>query len=1052
MNDKNIIKTIYAISFGIISFFSFIILVLISLYIILQNGLLLDEISVQNVKIKQLYIKWDEKIDLSIKEIDIQKESSSSQSKPDIRQLKKYVDYLATASQWFDTLTIETIKLNNIKASFVYQEKENGYLYAQSPDFLLTTHIYFQGENLKFDIKKFEDHNNSLFLNGSVLLNPNTLSAKSSFKINIHNDLEAELFLSLNKDRLKYKLVNKKDIKNITNILDIFHLPKEVRYWVYDAIEMDHLSIENAIGSIDFKHPENAIKTVHINATVHGLHYKYNPQLDAIHTRETKLEFKDGILYIRPQDAYSYGMFLDKSWLKIDFTQAEELLTLKLLFKGIVNSKMLKILSTYKIDLPFLQRSGQVQTDLTIAVGLRNIDIDAHGTFFTKEANFDFMGLNIDIYDANIVLDNYDVRIDQMKAKYKDIASALVDVKYDAHSAKGIIHFNAKKVKTTGIQLLVKQTPIIIDYHINPNGDSIDIDKTQWITNKEVLHVDKLHIPFDLKKLTIDLPTTFFEIKNVVSGFLTGVIDLKHNEANLLADILQFNYSNIKLMQSNAQIKIHYKEKTSLSLKEKIRLNIANTDLEISNALVEIKNQTISLKHTDINIADTLYSSISAKYNLHDQSSILRAKKIKIVDKKTKKILYKKSRLVFDIDNNKDTLNVSSKEIDTTFTLSKKRWRLDLNSLRSITRNSSYLKSFALTDGSFSIYKNFDEKSIKFQGSIDYKYKILSQNKKPLSRYEIKGKINKKKTYFTINNNLVSVKITDKIDIKIKKAGINISPLLNLIELLSKQNLQSKKRALSIFATDSYLQTESENIILSDKISLQQLNDITTAQLNYKQGSAGFKLENNNFHLYGKNFNDEFMDKLFRLSRFKGGTLDFSLQGTLDKYNGVFYVNKSTIIDYKLLNNVLAFINTVPSLVTFSLPSYSKEGLYVDSAYMRFSAKDGKFDISDFYLDAKEIDILAKGVADIKKNTIDVTLNLKTDLGSSASKIPIVGYILFDKDSISTTMSITGKLTDPTVSSKLAKDIAVAPLNIIKRTLLYPYKLLRSSEGNTTQE
>jgi len=530
------------------------------------------------------------------------------------------------------------------------------------------------------------------------------------------------------------------------------------------------------------------------------------------------------------------------------------------------------------------------------------------------------------------------------------------------------------------------------------------------------------------------------------------VIDLKHNEANLLADILQFNYSNIKLMQSNAQIKIHYKEKTSLSLKEKIRLNIANTDLEISNALVEIKNQTISLKHTDINIADTLYSSISAKYNLHDQSSILRAKKIKIVDKKTKKILYKKSRLVFDIDNNKDTLNVSSKEIDTTFTLSKKRWRLDLNSLRSITRNSSYLKSFALTDGSFSIYKNFDEKSIKFQGSIDYKYKILSQNKKPLSRYEIKGKINKKKTYFTINNNLVSVKITDKIDIKIKKAGINISPLLNLIELLSKQNLQSKKRALSIFATDSYLQTESENIILSDKISLQQLNDITTAQLNYKQGSAGFKLENNNFHLYGKNFNDEFMDKLFRLSRFKGGTLDFSLQGTLDKYNGVFYVNKSTIIDYKLLNNVLAFINTVPSLVTFSLPSYSKEGLYVDSAYMRFSAKDGKFDISDFYLDAKEIDILAKGVADIKKNTIDVTLNLKTDLGSSASKIPIVGYILFDKDSISTTMSITGKLTDPTVSSKLAKDIAVAPLNIIKRTLLYPYKLLRSSEGNTTQE
>jgi len=1027
-------------------------LVLVFLFIVLQNGLLLDEFSVQNVKIKQLYIKWDEKIDLSIKEISLQKQSST-QSKPDLAKIKKYLEFLGTTSHWFHSIDIETIHINDTKASFRYKEHGNGHFYAQSSDFNLNCDIYFEGQNLKFDIKNFQQLHKSFSLHGDILLNPNKLSLTSLLEINIHNDLQAKLFLNFQNNKLSYKLINQKKIKNIKNIIAMFHLPKEVKYWVLDAIKMDYLSIESATGFIDFDHMDNALKNINIKATVHGLNYVYNPQLDAIHTKETQLEFKKGILYIRPQEAYSYGMYLDKSWLKIDFTQPEELLTLQLLFNGIMNKDMLKILSMYKIDLPFLQKSGKVKTDLTITVGLRNIDVNAHGTFFTKEANFDFIGLNVDIFDALIVLNNYDVVIKKMKTNYQDIASAIVDVKYNAHSAKGTIHFNAKKIATKEIQLLTDKDPILINYNINPHGDSIDIDKTRWLINKKILSVDTMHIPFDLKKLTIDLPTTFFEVKEILSGFLTGTINLKNNEANLLADILHFNYSNIQLLQSNTQVKIHYKDTLSLSIKDTTHLSIADTDVKFSNTLIEaeIEKGNIQLKHTAINIEDTLYAIINAKYNKKNDTSILRAKKLKILNKNTKEVFYKKSRLVLDINNNKNILTIASQDLDSKFVLYKDRWRLDLNSLGKISRGSHFLKELNIKNGKFSFYKKTDENSIQFEGELPYKYKILSQYAKPISLYKIKGKINKKKTYFTINKNLASVKIEDKINIKIKNAGINIAPLLQFIDLLKQQSKQKTEIPLTLYASNCYLQSQSGNIVLSNEIKLQHINKITTAQLRYKDGSAGFKLDDDTFHLYGKNFNDEFMDKLFKLSRFKGGTLDFSMNGKIQDYDGIFYVNKATIVDYKLLNNVLAFINTVPSLITFSLPSYSKNGLFVDSAYMQFTARNGRFDISDFYLDAKEIDIIAKGTADIRKDTINVTLNLKTDLGSSASKIPVVGYILFDKDSISTTMSITGKLSDPDVSSMLAKDIAVAPLNIIKRTLLYPYKLLRSKENNSSK-
>ncbi|SFV51756.1 FIG01209130: hypothetical protein [hydrothermal vent metagenome] len=61
----------------------------------------------------------------------------------------------------------------------------------------------------------------------------------------------------------------------------------------------------------------------------------------------------------------------------------------------------------------------------------------------------------------------------------------------------------------------------------------------------------------------------------------------------------------------------------------------------------------------------------------------------------------------------------------------------------------------------------------------------------------------------------------------------------------------------------------------------------------------------------------------------------------------------------------------------------------------------------------------------------------------------MVGYIIFDGQSISTTLKVYGKLEDPKVETMLAKDIIVAPLNIIKRTLLLPFHLLGLDQNSS---
>ena len=348
--------------------------------------------------------------------------------------------------------------------------------------------------------------------------------------------------------------------------------------------------------------------------------------------------------------------------------------------------------------------------------------------------------------------------------------------------------------------------------------------------------------------------------------------------------------------------------------------------------------------------------------------------------------------------------------------------------------------------------KFHSSKYINFSAAIEYPHKVLIINNSPISKYIFNGKIDTKLNNTSVNvNDVVDIYIDKKIKINTKKIGINIDELLNALASNSSDNSSSSIELL-FNAQNSFLYVTDDRHIISDNISLEYINSKLVAKLMHEDGVAGFSFVDKQMQLYGENFNDEFMEKLFYLSKFEGGNLSFSMNGTVQDYHGIFNIEETTVKSYKVLNNVLAFVNTIPSLVTFSLPGYNKKGLKIDNAYITFESKNHDLNISNIYLDSKELGIRGKGTANVKKNRVDVKLNLKTDLASSVSKVPVVGHILFDGDSISTSLSIKGKLDDPKIKSLIAKDIIVAPLNIIKRTLLYPYHLLSDINISSIEE
>ena len=175
-------------------------------------------------------------------------------------------------------------------------------------------------------------------------------------------------------------------------------------------------------------------------------------------------------------------------------------------------------------------------------------------------------------------------------------------------------------------------------------------------------------------------------------------------------------------------------------------------------------------------------------------------------------------------------------------------------------------------------------------------------------------------------------------------------------------------------------------------------------------------MKNGLIYLEGSNFNNQFMENIFAYSDFIGGKLSFTLKSQNDIYEGLIRIEKVTLKQFKILNNILAFTSTLSTLTSFSLPNYNQSGLYVNEAYTHFIYTNNKLDADTFVINSPDVLMSGDFTANTQKDTIKGTMSLKTNIASSVGHIPIVGYLLLGKDgSLSTTVDLSGKLSDPTI-------------------------------------
>ena len=240
---------------------------------------------------------------------------------------------------------------------------------------------------------------------------------------------------------------------------------------------------------------------------------------------------------------------------------------------------------------------------------------------------------------------------------------------------------------------------------------------------------------------------------------------------------------------------------------------------------------------------------------------------------------------------------------------------------------------------------------------------------------------------------------------------------------------------------------ESNKTILSDHYTLKLKK--SKVQLNAKKDRTHFEFEQdkNYLRIHGVSMSEHFTNALLGSHYFDKGDFSLQIEGKNSKeQNGTFILQQTYIKDLKFFNNLMATINTIPSLLVFNDPNFSQQGYFVQNGYIEFVQKGDILYITEMQLRGSSADIVGGGEVNLITDKLDLNLQIRTlkTFSSAIDMIPLVGgLILGDDKRISTNISVTGNVSDPKIETHLISDTLMSPVNIIKRTLELPLELFK---------
>ncbi|STO99737.1 AsmA-like C-terminal domain-containing protein [Helicobacter canadensis] len=562
-----------------------------------------------------------------------------------------------------------------------------------------------------------------------------------------------------------------------------------------------------------------------------------------------------------------------------------------------------------------------------------------------------------------------------------------------------------------------------LEFHPNqPTYEHINLQGSQVaITN--IFQIPTLEI-FIQTRSTLD-----DTISNLLKSYHIS-LPIKAPKTQIDANLaLKFNLKNDTIVYNKGI----FKAQDAQILFNALEFDSKNLLVNMENHLIEISTQNTSYKDlllADFNfILDTNNKTINGDLLAHSL----------ILDHNSPEILTIQNQLLpFEVNfSNVSQISFDFPTINLEGNLQENS-SFKIKNLSSLLPFSKILQDYQISNGEIQITtKDFKE----FLGDflLYSNQQILhDKNHKPIESMQLN---------FHYTPNEISLSSNDSTFKFHKNNETRQLELTNLI--IALDNIQTNTNSnvnspLLIIGKNSPLEFKNHTI-LSDSFSFSFVNDELKATLKHKNGQAQIYKKGDYITLDAKEFGDTFVNALANKNIVTQGRFSINAntnpKGALIGKLGILNTN---INQLSILQNLMAFIDTIPSLLTFKTPGFNNQGYYLEEGNIIFGYNQDFLAIENLDFKGSSIDIQGKGIISLKNQNIDFYAQLITakSLSGIINKIPLVNYILLGKEGkISTGFSITGDLKNPTITTKTAQDILLSPFNILKRVITSPFEI-----------
>jgi hypothetical protein len=570
------------------------------------------------------------------------------------------------------------------------------------------------------------------------------------------------------------------------------------------------------------------------------------------------------------------------------------------------------------------------------------------------------------------------------------------------------------------------------------------------------VHCSGVDLFFDKGKLLFDLKNPVYEGKDL-NGSLVYIDDLldekddfivvdiktKAPYDNSIESILHAYGIDILIKQTKGVVDAN----VILNILFKNGHTVANGSFEATNAEFDFLGYTLPAKKASVKLNDSLIRFETIEINDATQhffatGELDTAKKSAKIDVAVKRY----DKYYLDINDTSvtafidftDDVVVNVPKLYTTVTIGD-----DFHAKTShLHKLIHYVPSldFDVFGGSVEVYS--DDFNL-FHANIDVllKQNYLMQDSRYLQKLNFNVLFDKNTTQTQINYKDKIRYDKDAATLLIEDYALDLSPAIDS-QLLEK----SDDFTLRIGAKNSPLIIHDRSLVVqnytldidNDNVTLQGSDDEAKVLFTYQDGIIDFE---------ATKLQDKTLHPLLNFAGVTNGSYDVKISGTKESLNGYVSITGGTLTNMKAYNNLIALVNTIPALAIFKSPGFNEDGLSINGGKVEFVGYGDYIYITKLFINGKSSDVEGSGVIDLKNETLDIDLKIKTirELGSLVSNIPLAGYIIFGDDkSLSFGAKVTGSLQDPQVQTQTMSDIVKSPYNLLKRTIESPFKLFES--------